>query len=134
MPLKFFSVPFGLAGLGASWVALASDGRTPRTVGNTLPAVAALVWLVVLAGYLRYAVSGWSAVRDDLLDPVDAPFGSLAVIVGAARPSRGLSGRPAHAGGGRLAVRGHEPGQQVGRRGLESRHITVRPGDQHRAL
>jgi tellurite resistance protein TehA-like permease len=80
MPLNFFSVPFGLAGLAGSWVALASDGRAPRTIGNALLVVAALAWLVVLAGCLRYVWSDRSALRRDLLDPVDAPFGSLAVI------------------------------------------------------
>jgi tellurite resistance protein len=80
MPLNTFSVPFGLAGLGASWVALASDGRAPRAVGNALLVLAALVWIAVLAGYLRYLLSDRSALRRDLLDPVDGPFGSLAVI------------------------------------------------------
>jgi tellurite resistance protein len=80
IPLNSFSVPFGLAGLGGSWMALANDGRTPRTVGDALLALAALVWLTVLGGYLRHVLSDRSALRRDLLDPVDAPFGSLAVI------------------------------------------------------
>lgn len=80
VPLNVFSVPFGLAGLGASWVALANYSSTPRTVGNALLAVAALVWLVVLAGYLRYVLSDRSALGRDLLDPADAPFGSLAIL------------------------------------------------------
>jgi tellurite resistance protein len=80
VPLNFFSMPFGLAGLGQTWLALAGYGRMTRAVGDTLLVVAALVWLIVLVGYLRYVLSDRSALARDLLDPVDSPFASLAVI------------------------------------------------------
>jgi tellurite resistance protein len=80
VPLNFFSIPFGLAGLGASWLALADYGGMSRGVANGLFVISAAVWLIVLGGYCRYLMSDPSAFRRDLTDPVAAPFGSLAVI------------------------------------------------------
>jgi tellurite resistance protein len=80
VPLNLFSIPFGLAGLGGSWLALADDGGMSRSVANGLFVVSAAVWLIVLGGYLSYLLSEPSAFRRDLLDPAGSPFASLAVI------------------------------------------------------
>ncbi len=80
IPLNLFSIPFGLAGLGGSWLAVADYGHTTEAVGDALLVVAALSWLAVVLAYLRFVVSDRSAVVRDLLDPVAAPFASLAVI------------------------------------------------------
>jgi tellurite resistance protein len=80
VPLNFFAMPFGLAGLGVTWLTMADDGRVPQAVGDILLAVAAVAWLLVLAGYLRYVLAVGSALVRDLLDPVAAPFASLALI------------------------------------------------------
>jgi tellurite resistance protein len=79
--LNFFGIPFGLAGLGGIWFVAAEKRLVPSLVGDALLALAALVWLVVLAAYLRYVRSERGAFQADLLDPVAGPFASLAVIV-----------------------------------------------------
>jgi tellurite resistance protein len=73
-------MPFGIAGLGVTWLTMADLGRAPEAVGDILLAAAAVVWLIVLAGYMRHIVSAPRALVRDLLDPVAAPFASLAVI------------------------------------------------------
>jgi tellurite resistance protein len=80
IPLNFFSMPFGLAGLAGSWVTMADYGHAPETVGDVLLGLSALVWLIVLGAYLRYVRSDRTALVRDLLDPIGAPFASLAVI------------------------------------------------------
>jgi tellurite resistance protein len=80
IPLNFFAMPFGLAGLAGSWLTLGAYGLVPRALGDALLVVAALVWLTVLAAYLRYVLRDRRALARDLLDPVAGPFASLAVI------------------------------------------------------
>lgn len=80
IPLNLFAIPLGIAGLGGSWLALAHDGRVPAAIAETLLALSALVWLVVLALYGRYLLAGPRRLPADLTDPVGAPFASLAVI------------------------------------------------------
>lgn len=80
VPLNFFGMPFGLASLGVTWLTMADYGRVPQAVDDILLAAAAVAWLIVLAGYLRYILSVRSALVRDLLDPVAAPFASLALI------------------------------------------------------
>jgi tellurite resistance protein len=80
VPLNFFGMPFGLSGLGVTWLTMAHFGRVPQAVGDMLLAAAAVAWLIVLAVYLRYLISDRTALARDLLDPVAAPFASLALI------------------------------------------------------
>jgi tellurite resistance protein len=80
VPLNFFGMPFGLAGLGVTWLTMAGYGRVPPAVGDIVLASAAVAWLIVLAGYLRYVLSVRPALVSDLLDPVAVPFASLALI------------------------------------------------------
>jgi hypothetical protein len=46
-------MPLDLAGFGVTWLTMADDGWVPQAVGDILLAVAAVAWLIVLAGYLR---------------------------------------------------------------------------------
>jgi tellurite resistance protein len=80
IPPNFFGFAFGLAGLSETWAVAAHDGRAPRAVATVLAATSGVVWLIVLAGYVRYAFADRSVFRRDLLDPIAAPFLSLAVI------------------------------------------------------
>lgn len=80
VPLNFFGMPFGLAGLAGAWLAAAHQGHAPVAVGNTLCGLAGLVWVIVVVLYGRYAVSVKGAFGRDLLDAVAAPFASLAVV------------------------------------------------------
>ena len=77
IPPNCLTIPFGLAGLGASWRASeAVLGITPAAA-DAIFILAALVWLVVLAWYLA---QGLRQLRDDLRDPVMTPFVPVAVI------------------------------------------------------
>lgn len=81
VPLNLFAIPFGIAGLGGTWLAVASFGRAPAGIGDGLLVASAAVWLVLLAAYLRYVGRDVSRVVQDLTDPVLAPFAALPVIV-----------------------------------------------------
>ncbi|HEV2633566.1 MAG TPA: hypothetical protein VGX23_00375 [Actinocrinis sp.] len=80
IPLNFFGMPFGLVGLAGSWLAMAEYGSAPKAVGNVLLILTALVWLILVAGYLRYLLADRSNFARDLLDPIAAPFASLILI------------------------------------------------------
>jgi len=102
VPLNFLGMPFGLAGLAGSWLTMAGYGRVPQALGEVLLAVSALVWLTVLAGYLRYVLSDRPALVRDLTDPVAAPFASLAVITPMLLAAEGLY--PHAPGAGRVLL------------------------------
>lgn len=80
-PPNLFAMPFGLAGLGVVWSTMSRYDRAPRLVAEALFAAAALVWVVVLVRYLRYALVRRDTVRADLTDTVASPFTSVTVIV-----------------------------------------------------
>jgi tellurite resistance protein len=61
-----------------------------------------VAWLIVLVGYLRYILSDRSALVRDLLDPVAAPFASLAVITPMLLAAEGLY--PHAPGAGRVLL------------------------------
>ncbi|MET9479659.1 TDT family transporter [Streptomyces sp. NPDC006638] len=98
MPLNFFGMGFGLAGLAGCWVTAADQGHVTHAVGNGLLALAAVVWLATVAFYLRYVLSKPGALRADLLDPVASPFSSLAVITPMLLASEGLAPQAPTAG------------------------------------
>jgi tellurite resistance protein len=80
IPPNFFGFGFGLAGLGETWRIAGRYGHAPAGVANALAVLSALAWLAVLLAYLRYVIADRSALRRDLVDPVMAPFLSLALI------------------------------------------------------
>jgi tellurite resistance protein len=91
IPLNFFSMAFGLAGLGGSWATAARAGHVPDGIGQALLALSALVWLVTLVAYGRYALGTRGALVGDLVDTVASPFASLAVITPMLLSAQGLS-------------------------------------------
>ncbi|MFD3518848.1 TDT family transporter [Streptomyces sp. NPDC058653] len=90
IPLNIFSIPFGLAGLAGCWILAAEQNHVPFWLGNTLLIIAAIVWLLAVAAYLRYALSTPGRLKADLLDNVAGPFASLAVITPMLLASQGL--------------------------------------------
>src|ERR1700744_5574635 len=80
LPPNFFGIGFGLAGLGETWRIAAHYGHAPAAVATALAVLAALAWLTVLLACLRSVITDRSTGRRDLLDPVTAPFVSLALI------------------------------------------------------
>lgn len=91
IPLNFFAMSFGLAGLAGTWLAAAHQGHAPRLVGDLLLALSAAVWLVTVGFYLRYVASGRGRLSADLLDHVAGPFASLAVITPMLLAAQGLA-------------------------------------------
>jgi tellurite resistance protein len=80
IPLNLFGIPFGLAGLGEAWATAAGYGYAPEIVGELVLLLSAATWLVVLGAYALHLISDRAVVVRDLIDPVAAPFASLAVI------------------------------------------------------
>jgi tellurite resistance protein len=80
IPLNFFGIPFGLAGLGELWTFAARYHDAPRIIADIVLLVSATVWLLVVSAYLRHLVFEHATLRKDLLDPIAAPFASLALI------------------------------------------------------
>jgi tellurite resistance protein len=77
VPPNFFSIPFGLAGLGECWRAAAAIiGFSPVTA-NAIYILSAFVWLALVC---RYLAQGVARVRADVRDPALSPFVALAVI------------------------------------------------------
>jgi tellurite resistance protein len=90
IPLNFFGMPFGLAGLGEAWATAARYHHAPRIVGEIILLLSAVAWLVVLGAYLRHLVRDRTVIGKDLLDPIAAPFASLALITPILLASLGL--------------------------------------------
>jgi tellurite resistance protein len=90
IPLNFLGMPFGLAGLGEAWAIAAGDHRAPDAVAEIILLVSAAVWLVVVGAYLRHLAHDHAVLGKDLLDPVAAPFASLALITPMLLSSVGL--------------------------------------------
>lgn len=101
IPLNFFGISFGLAGLGEAWTVLADFHHAPAVIGEVVLLVAAAVWLTVGAAYLAHiatATSSRAALAADLLDPTAAPLASLALITPMLLAALGLYPHAASAG------------------------------------
>lgn len=75
-----FAVAFGVAGLAQAWSAATRQADAPGWPGYALFIVAAVVWLITLAGYLAN-VAAQRRWKTELSDPTFGPFTSLIVIV-----------------------------------------------------
>jgi tellurite resistance protein len=80
LPPNLFAVAFGVAGLAQAWSAMMRLAGGPDWPANALWIVAALVWLITVAGYLAN-VAAQRRWRTELADPTFGPFTSLIVIV-----------------------------------------------------
>jgi tellurite resistance protein len=80
IPLNVFGIAFGVAGLAGSWLTMSEFGHAPQAIGDVLIAISGVIWLVVLIAYVRWSLPH-RGLGADLLDPVAAPFASVAVIV-----------------------------------------------------
>jgi tellurite resistance protein len=72
-----FGIPFGITGLAAAWQAAAPVLGVPLAVARVLNIVAAVVWFLLVAGYLA---QGRRQVLADLTDQVLSPFVPLAWV------------------------------------------------------
>lgn len=79
-PPNFFAAPFGFTGLAGTWLALSRTANAPRGVSAALYVLAAVVWLVLLVGYLARVTTTRGRLMADLRDPVLSPFVSVIAI------------------------------------------------------
>ncbi|GAA3708272.1 dicarboxylate transporter/tellurite-resistance protein TehA [Nonomuraea antimicrobica] len=77
-----FGISYGLAGLATCWGYAAMLRLAPALVADILFVVTAVVWLVLIVGYVSQVPQRPGGWRGELADPVLAPFVSLIPIVG----------------------------------------------------
>jgi tellurite resistance protein len=77
---NLFAVAFGLAGLAQAWSTVTRLAGVSGWPGNVLWIVAAVTWLITLAGYLAN-VAAQHRWKTELSDPTFGPFPALIPIV-----------------------------------------------------
>ena len=70
LPASLFGVVLGVCGLGQAWRVAARLWDLPGAVGETVLAVATLIWASLLVGYVAQAISHPGIVREEFLHPV----------------------------------------------------------------
>ncbi|GAA0478830.1 hypothetical protein Ade02nite_40530 [Paractinoplanes deccanensis] len=76
MPLNFFGIAFGLAGLAGTWTAASAADLAPAAVGDILWWAVLVVWLALVARYIA------RASPSDLRHPILGPFAALVPTTG----------------------------------------------------
>ncbi|MEV6057979.1 hypothetical protein [Streptomyces sp. NPDC052107] len=67
--IRLLSVSLGTAGLGGAWQAAVTTFPPALQVSDALFTVSGLIWLVLLAQYLRHGGARWRNLRHDLRHP-----------------------------------------------------------------
>lgn len=67
--IGLLSISLGAAGLGGAWQSATATVSAPIGVSDALFAVSGLVWLVLLAEYVRHGGARWVNLRQDLSHP-----------------------------------------------------------------
>lgn len=67
--IGLLSVSLGAAGLGGAWQSATATVSAPISVSDGLFGVSGLVWLVLLAEYVRHGGAHWANLRHDLSHP-----------------------------------------------------------------
>ncbi len=78
IPASWFSIVMGIAGLGAAWRAAAQAYKVSAWVADALLAIAAALWLALLAAQVMKALGARPRLRAELEHPVE---GSLAAFL-----------------------------------------------------
>lgn len=76
-----FAAALGLMGLAGVWRTMAQYYDAPGAVADAISAMAALLWLVLCAGYAARIARDPGIVPDHVRDPVQSPFVMLPVLV-----------------------------------------------------
>lgn len=80
IPASHFGMVLGLAGLGQAWRTATKLWDLPLSVGEALLATAALVWAVLIIGYLLQAIRNLEIVRAEFLHPVQGGTPALVAV------------------------------------------------------
>ncbi|WP_439598827.1 hypothetical protein [Falsiroseomonas sp.] len=91
LPLPLLVLPMGLGGMGLAWREAAASLGAPAVIGEAVLLLAALVWLVVVAGQAARAWLYPDAMLAELRHPVRVAFAAtptvgLMILAGAAFP------------------------------------------------
>jgi len=78
VPLSSLGIPFGLSGLAGTWTMAGAASLAPQFIAEGLWMLAAVAWIAVVANYLWRSRNRGGSIRDDLRDPVQGAFASLA--------------------------------------------------------
>jgi tellurite resistance protein len=81
IPVSFFSIVMGIAGLGAAWRAASQAYKVSAWFADALLAISVALWLALLAAQVAKALTARERLRAELEHPVD---GSLAALAPAA--------------------------------------------------
>ena len=77
-PLSSLGIPFGLSGLAGTWTMAGVTSLAPQIIAEGLWMLAAAAWIAVVVNYLWRARNHGGSIREDLRDPVQGAFASLA--------------------------------------------------------
>ncbi|WP_156474434.1 dicarboxylate transporter/tellurite-resistance protein TehA [Gluconobacter albidus] len=77
IPVSFFSMVLGLAGLGNSWRVAHRIWGLPSSVGESINAIAAALWAILLILYISKWLFGRRSALDEFRHPIDCSFVGL---------------------------------------------------------
>lgn len=80
VPVSFFGMVLGLAGLGGSWRAAHAVWGVPAVIGEAIMLAGALVWVSVLGLYVLKWMVARPLAREELSHPVQSGFVGLAGV------------------------------------------------------
>lgn len=80
VPASFFGIVLGLAGLGGGWRLGAKLWNLPAQIGETILAIAALIWALLLAGYVWKWLAARNEAEGELRHPVACCFVGLIFV------------------------------------------------------
>ncbi|MEM5388734.1 dicarboxylate transporter/tellurite-resistance protein TehA [Paraburkholderia phymatum] len=80
IPASHFGIVLGVSGLGQAWRMAARLWALPPAVGETLLAVAGLVWAVLAIGYVWQAIRSFDSVKAEFLHPVQGGTPALLAV------------------------------------------------------
>lgn len=104
LPAAYFGIVLGVSGLGQSWRLAAKLWSLPALIGESILAVAALIWASLLAGYLWRAIRHPAPLCEEFRHPVQGGtpallgIATLLMVLAAERYSHALAWSLAAAG------------------------------------
>lgn len=99
IPASFFAIVMGLGGLGQAWSAAGRTYPLLAPFGELLVVFAAMLWVLLAAGYIVKWASAPAVARAEWMHPVQCAFvasipASLLLLLPALAPRLGMTGFP----------------------------------------
>jgi len=80
VPASFFGIVLGLAGLGGAWRLAAKQWGFPAEIGEAIFALAAIVWALLLGGFIWKWLAARSEAEGELRHPIACCFIGLIFV------------------------------------------------------